>query len=182
MPPPHATTAMESIALTFLLLVASACISLFCTSHNRRRNSRVGLMSLQLQQPEEPPKLQSGFADSLRVATTTTTTAAHGGRDVDYHLAFNMSEQDFSPTPVFNDRQFERIFRLTKTIVEHPIRICAKTEPFFTDIQDVSGRYCIAPVAKVLMALKLLAYGCSPSGFLDYFQMSELTARHSLNK
>ena len=53
-------------------------------------------MSLQLQQLEELPKLQSGFADSLRIATTTTTTAAHGGRDVDYHLDFNMSEQDLS--------------------------------------------------------------------------------------
>ncbi len=52
----------------------------------------------------------------------------------------------FSPTPVFNDRPFERIFQLTKTIVEHLIQICAKTDPFSTDIQDAGCRYCIAPV------------------------------------
>ena len=64
-----------------------------------------------------------------------------------------------------------------KTIVKHLFQICAKTDPFFTDIQDISGRFGIAPVAKVLMALKLAAYGCSSSEFLDSFQMSQTTAR-----
>ena len=68
--------------------------------------------------------------------------------------------------------------------MEHLIQICAKTDPFFTDIQDVSGgRNGIAPVAKVLMALKLVAsYGCSPSAFLDYFQMRQSTAQQCLLK
>jgi hypothetical protein len=43
----------------------------------------------------------------------------------------------FLPTSVIYDRQFERIFQLTKAIMEHLIQICAKTDPFFTDIQDV---------------------------------------------
>lgn len=47
----------------------------------------------------------------------------------------------------------------------------------------VSGRYNIDPLVKVLMALKLLvAYGCSPSAFQDYFQMSEGMARICLLK
>jgi hypothetical protein len=66
--------------------------------------------------------------------------------------------------------------------MEYRIQICAKTDPFFTDIQDVRGRYSIAPVAKVLMLLKLVAFGCSPSAFLDYFQMSESTAQQCLLK
>ena len=61
--------------------------------------------------------------------------------------------------------------------MQHLIQISAKTGPFFTDIQDVSGCYGIAPVAKVFMALKLVAYDCSPSAFLDYFQMSQTTER-----
>ena len=32
------------------------------------------------------------------------------------------------------------------------------------------------------MALKLVAYGCSPSAFMDYFQMSESTARQCILK
>ena len=35
----------------------------------------------------------------------------------------------------------------------------------------------ICPEAKVMMALKQLAYGTSPSAFLDYFQMGETTGR-----
>ena len=80
----------------------------------------------------------------------------------------------FSPRPLFNDRQFERIFRLTKSIVELLIQLCGKADPFFTNIQDVTGRYNISPVAKVLVAIKQLAYGCSPSAFIDYFQRARI--------
>ena len=88
----------------------------------------------------------------------------------------------FSPTPLFDDRQFERMFRVTKSIVELLIQICGKADPFFTNVQDVTGRYNISPVAKVLVAIKQLAYGCSPSAFIDYFQMSETSARRSMIK
>ncbi len=89
----------------------------------------------------------------------------------------------FSPRPLFYDRQFERIFRLTKSIVELLlIQICEKADPFFTNIQDVTGRYNISPVAKVLVAIKQLAYGCSPSASFDYIQMSENSARQSMIK
>jgi hypothetical protein len=88
----------------------------------------------------------------------------------------------FSPTPLFNDRQFERIFCVTRSIVEVLIQTCGSADPFFTNVQDVTGRYNISPVAKVLVALKQIAYGCSPSAFIDYFQMSETPARRSMIK
>lgn len=102
-----------------------------------------------------------------------------------YKRASRAIESDyFSPTPLlFDDRQqFERIFRVTKSIVELLIQVCGKADPFFTNIQDVTGRYNISPVAKVLVAIKQLAYGCSPSAFMDYFQMSKTSARRSLIK
>jgi hypothetical protein len=91
-----------------------------------------------------------------------------------------IQEDYFSPTPIFDDKQFERVFRITKTMTEQIMQLCARTDTFFTEIEDVSCRYGIAPVAKVLVALKQIAYGCSPSAFLDYFQMGEGTARQSL--
>ncbi len=91
-------------------------------------------------------------------------------------------EDYFSPTPVFNDRQFERIYRVSKSIVQQVFDTCARTDPFFTVQTDVSRRYNIGPLVKVLMALKLVAYGCSPSAFQDYFQMSISTARQCLLK
>ena len=76
-------------------------------------------------------------------------------------------EDYFAPIPVFNDRQFERIFRVTKSIVQQVFDTCARTDPLFTVVSDVTGRYNIGPLVKVLMALKLVGYGCSASAFQD---------------
>jgi len=92
-------------------------------------------------------------------------------------------QQDFfSPLPVFNDRQFERLYRVTKTIFQKLLEVCAFADPFFTDQHDAARRFNICPKAKVLMALKVIAYGCSPSAFIDYLQMSISTARTSVLK
>jgi hypothetical protein len=91
-------------------------------------------------------------------------------------------EDYFSPTPVFDDKKYERIHRVTKHMTQNILNVCAITDPFFTSQQDVSGRYNIDPLVKVLMAFKLVAYGCSPSAFQDNFQMSETTARSCLLK
>jgi hypothetical protein len=42
------------------------------------------------------------------------------------------------------------------------------------------GEKSIYPEVKVLMALKVLAFGVSPSAFMDYFQMSDTTGRRCL--
>ena len=91
-------------------------------------------------------------------------------------------EDYFAPIPVFNDKQFERMYRVTKSIVQQVFDTCARTDPFFTVVSDVTGRYNIGPMVKVLMSLKLLGYGCSASAFQDYFQMSITTARKSFLK
>ena len=94
-----------------------------------------------------------------------------------------IQEDYFSPTPIFNDSPFERTFRITKSMVEDEIlQICANADPFFTAVQDVTGQFAIVPVAKILMVLKQIAYGCCPAAFMDYFQMSETTERLCLIK
>ena len=94
-------------------------------------------------------------------------------------LSKDLGSQDedyFAPTPVFNDRQFEWIYRVSKSIVQQLFDICSRTNPFFTAQRDVCGRFNIGPLVKVLMALKLIGFGCSASAFQDYFQMSITTA------
>jgi hypothetical protein len=187
MSPPHHTTSIENVAIAFLLLVASACIPLCFyivqqeTEHSKERveelaasaAGKVAAVAIRIRRQLEGYDNDSGTRRKRRrLSSRFQHERARLAIELDY----------FSPTPIFNDRQFERIFRVTKTIVEYLIQICAKTDPFFTDIQDVRGRYSIAPVAKVLMGLKLVAFGCSPSAFLDYFQMSESTARQCLLK
>jgi Plant transposon protein len=92
-------------------------------------------------------------------------------------------EQDyFCLQPVFDDKQFERIFRITKSMAQQILNVCARTDPFFTDTQDATNRWNIGPMVKVLLGLKMLAYGCSPTAFQDYFQMGEATGRKCLTK
>ena len=83
-----------------------------------------------------------------------------------------------SPLPTFNDRQFERIFRLTRGITERLLLICGNdSDGFFTQKADACGVLGICPKVKLLMGLKCIAYGVSPAAFQDYFQMGETTAR-----
>jgi hypothetical protein len=54
------------------------------------------------------------------------------------------------------------------------------THPFFTDTKVATNRTTIGPMVKILLALKMLDYGCSPTAFQDYFQMGEGTGRKCL--
>ena len=121
----------------------------------------------------------------LHTATADDQEEEQGGRRKRQrvsHFKHERAEQAvykdyFAPIPVFDDRQFERIFRVTKSIVQQVFDTCARSDPFFTVQTDVTGKFNIGPFVKVLMALKLVAYSCSPSAFQDYFQMSLTTAR-----
>jgi hypothetical protein len=82
------------------------------------------------------------------------------------------------PDPIFNDRQFERIFRITRSVMQELRIILGNQDDFFTDkLCFVTGKRTISPDVKILFALKQLAYGIYPHAFLDYFQMGETTAR-----
>ena len=187
MHPPRRPTAIESVAITFFLLVASACIPLFLyvlqqdeAQHDEERIEELAAsaagIAIRIRRQLEGRNSNSNDDDDNDDGAPRRKRR-RSSRFLHERARLSIETDYFSPTPVFHDRQFERIFRVTKAIVEHLIQVCAKNDPFFTDIHDVSGRFGIAPVAKVLMALKIVAYGCSPSAFLDYFQMSESTAR-----
>jgi Plant transposon protein len=92
--------------------------------------------------------------------------------------------EDFmSPIPRFNDRQFERTFRVTRTIVEELSLVLGNADPFFRETYDVAKRTPgICPYAKILFALQMLAFGVSPSALLHYYQMGETTARLGFKK
>ena len=79
------------------------------------------------------------------------------------------------PQPLFNDSQFERVFRITRDLADRLLAICGNASPLFRENFDATGQQTICPKAKLLYCLKLLAYGCSPSAFQDYFQMGLTT-------
>jgi hypothetical protein len=173
-------TAAENAA-AFLALVASAFLPLFFIYYETKKEHKNN-------QSDVEESVLAVAEVALRVRRRIEGRESHGRKkrrrsNYQHGRARLCVEQDyFSPTPIFNDRQFERIFRVTKTITQQLLQVCARTDPFFTEQQDVCGRFKISPLVKVLMALKLIAYGCSPSAFQDYFQMSETTARLCLLK
>ena len=87
-----------------------------------------------------------------------------------------------APTPRFNDKQFERVFRVTRSIADRLLQVCALRDKFFRENEDIHGNPCIDPKAKLLMGLKVLAYGVSPSAFIDYFQMGLTTGNACVKK
>jgi hypothetical protein len=86
----------------------------------------------------------------------------------------------WGPNPNFRDRQFERVFRITRVIADRLLNVLGNEDPFFTQRFDGLGKLGICPKVKLLFALKLIAYGISPSGFQSYFQMGLPTARQCL--
>jgi hypothetical protein len=93
-------------------------------------------------------------------------------------------QEDFlGPVPIFNDRQFERTFRVTRAIVEEIYLVVSGADPFFRNyvcvVRQVPG---ICPFAKILMSLQMLAFGVSPSAIQHYYQMGETTARDAFKR
>ncbi len=84
------------------------------------------------------------------------------------------------PSPFFDDRTFERTFRVTRRVADNILETLARSSSFFREGTDVTGKAKIDPKAKLLMTLKMLAYGNSPSAFMDFFQIGETTARRCL--
>ena len=90
-------------------------------------------------------------------------------------------EEDYlGPSPRFRDRDFERVFRISRAKADRIMNILGNADPFFTSRKDAIGQESICPKVKFLMALKMLAYGVSPAAFQDYFQTGLSTAHDCL--
>jgi Plant transposon protein len=102
-------------------------------------------------------------------------------RKFDYEGAMNCIQRDYlGPDPLFG-HYFERVFRVSRGIVETLMQVAGASSDYFTlQYNKVTGEPGIHPEAKVLIALKQLAFGTSGIAFLDYFQMSDTSARKCL--
>ena len=96
----------------------------------------------------------------------------------DRNRAYKCVMSDWIGTvPRFNDKQFERSFRLKRSLVDFIINNLAKQNKFWTHSVDSVNHLSISPHVKFLTAMKRICYGVSFSAFQDYFQMGESTAR-----
>jgi hypothetical protein len=86
------------------------------------------------------------------------------------------------PYPVFADRQFERVFRITRTVADRILQVAATSDRFFTEQYDATKKRMICPKVKLLMGLQLLASGVSPASYQHYYQMGESTGLMCMKK
>jgi len=101
----------------------------------------------------------------------------HRRYNYDYSPAKVAVQKDYlGPVPIFDDKQFKRIFCVSKAVYE-TIRAAVRTYPFFsTNETDCCGQPTIGLDVKILMALEVNAYGVAANAFRDYYQMGESTA------
>jgi hypothetical protein len=78
--------------------------------------------------------------------------------------------------PRFSLDDFKRMFRVSRQCYNDLQNYLCMTQFFFRDGYDSFHREKISADARILMALKYLAYGCSVNSFRDYFQLGESTA------
>jgi hypothetical protein len=86
-------------------------------------------------------------------------------------------------TPIFKDRNFEMMFRLSRSRVQRIFEDDMQVNhPFYTSNVDATGKMGASLEAKVLSPLKTFACGVAPHAFSDYFQMSKPLAGKCCDK
>ena len=87
-----------------------------------------------------------------------------------------------TPPPIFDDKQFERTFRLKWAMIDYLVGHLANNDSFWTSTIYACGKESIDPYVKFLSGQKMVCYGVSWSAFCDYFQMGESTACLCMSK
>jgi Plant transposon protein len=94
------------------------------------------------------------------------------------HVIVAINCDYLGPNPLFNGREFNSMFRFSRTHFEAIRSDIGKEDiHFFTHITDIFG--CVGPCmeARMMLALKTMAYGIPPHMLRDQFQMSVMMAR-----
>ena len=101
----------------------------------------------------------------------------------DRERAFNSVMSDYLVNESrFDDKQFERHFRVTKSIFEYIFQYLAANDPYWRNGKDCTKRPKIKPEVKLLAALKVISYGVLFGTFCDFFQMGKSTVRQAVSK
>ena len=74
------------------------------------------------------------------------------------------------------------MFRISRSNYDKIYNLLLQDNAYFRPGIDAVGREKIDPHCKVLMGLKVLAYGVSPGAFSDYFQMGKSTGQDCLKE
>ena len=99
-------------------------------------------------------------------------------RTVDHHRALECINSDYlGPTPLFNGREFQSMFRISRTRLGLISQALTAHHPFWENSRlDAFGKNGPSTQSKILLPLKCLAFGVPTHTFRDYFQLSSTMA------
>ncbi|XP_022031079.1 uncharacterized protein LOC110932026 [Helianthus annuus] len=86
----------------------------------------------------------------------------------------------FCETPVYDDDQFKRRFRMSRRLFVKISNDLAGESPFFTRRVSASGKVGFSGLQKCTVAIRQLAYGTSSDAWDEYLRMSSRMCRESL--
>ena len=97
--------------------------------------------------------------------------------DRDFVL-IGLNRDYLGPKPLFDGREFDTMFRISKARFERLLQDVGNNDiHFYTQITDRLGKVGHSMEARLLIALKTIAYGVPPHMLRDQFQMSKTLAR-----
>ena len=178
---------------------STACLLLSSISgigNSLIRLSAMDPMSLLLEDEDSEEEMWEEMMERARTGATAAASAAtavvvaaanrdhrtlprSSRKDYDHvGAAANIQRDYLGPHPLFDDRQFETMFRISKSRFQRFMEdIGASENPFYLNRMNPNGTEGASFEARLLLPLKSLAYGVPPHTFRDYFSMSEQMAR-----
>ena len=157
--------------------------------------SIIAATSLLLVEEEQDSAVVTAAAEAISAVVVSHRNKTERGHDEAQYpskrraVAWNREraaiciEEDYlGAVPKFSMDDFKRIFRVSRSVYNSIRNHLCESVPFFLDGYDATKRQKICTDAKILIALKCLAYGSSVNSFRDYFQLGESTARLCVEK
>ena len=104
-------------------------------------------------------------------------------KDYKHERALGCILEDYlCPQPLFDGREFETMFRISRGRFQCLMEDFKKSEnDFYSGAPDCFGHKVASLQARLLLPLKCMAYGVPPHCFRDYFQMSKTLAKDCCN-
>lgn len=87
----------------------------------------------------------------------------------------NLFSDYFSENPLYDERDFNRRFRMSKRLFLHIVEAVKQHDNYFTQRHIASGRMGLSTLQKVTAGFRILVYGMPADATYEYIKIGEST-------
>lgn len=105
-------------------------------------------------------------------------------RKFDHEAAYNKIMRDFlGPNPFYNEKEFISIYRISIARFNRIKKdVLVAGIPFYVKRKELTGRLGPSLEARLLLPIRILAYGVASHAFFDYYEMSPTMSKVALKE